>query len=144
MAEAGYETHGPKFGIARIYALVFGIAYIAVALIEDLAARSRPGIQISGHTILKLTAAQNVIHWAVGVVVLGSFFAGEVAAKMVARVVGVVFVVVGILGVVARDFTGKLLGFHGKLPWSYNLIHIATAALALFAGFAAERAYSRY
>ena len=41
-------------------------------------------------------------------------------------------------------FTGKLLGFHGKLPWSYNLIHIATAALALFAGFAAERAYSRY
>jgi hypothetical protein len=131
-----------KLGIARMYALVFGIAYVAVALIEDIAGGGT-GISVSGHTLLKLTATQNVIHWAVGIVVLGSFFVGELAAKMVARAVGIVFVVVSLLGLVARHFTGKLLGFHGSLPWSYNVIHIATAILALFAGFAAERAYSR-
>ena len=131
-----------KLGIARVYALVFGIAYIAVALIEDIAGGGR-GITLNGHAVLRLSTAQNVIHWAVGVVVLGSFFAGERAAKMVARVIGVVFVVVSILGIVARTSTGKALGFHGPLPWSYNLIHIATAILALFAGFAAERAYGQ-
>jgi hypothetical protein len=57
--------------------------------------------------------------------------------------VGIVFVVVSILGLVARDFTGDLLGFKGPLPWSYNIVHIATAALALFAGFAASRVYGR-
>ena len=65
------------------------------------------------------------------------------AAKLVARVVGVVFVVVTILGFVAREFTGKLLGFGGDLPMSYNIVHLATAVLALFAGFAATRVYGR-
>jgi hypothetical protein len=131
-----------KLGIARIYALVFGIAYMSVALIEDIAGGGA-GIKAGSHTLLKLTATQNVIHWVVGIAVLGSFFAGEAAAKMVARVVGVVFVVASVLGIVAREWTGDLLGFHGRLPWSYNLIHILTAILALFAGFAAERAYGQ-
>jgi hypothetical protein len=131
-----------KLGIARVYAVVFGIAYIAVALIEDIAGGGK-GITAGSHTLIKLTATQNVIHWVVGLGVLGSFFRGEAVAKMVARIVGIVFVVVSLLGIVARVFTGKLLGFHGPLPWSYNLIHVLTAILALFAGFAAERAYGR-
>jgi hypothetical protein len=126
-------------GIARTYALIFGIAYVGVALLEVILGSG--GLRIGGTTILKVTVVQNLIHWAVGIVVLGSYFAGEVAAKMVARVIGIVFVLVTLLGVVARDFTGELLGFDGPLPWSYNVVHLITAAVALFAGFAAERAY---
>lgn len=128
-----------RMGIARMYALVFGIAYLAVALVEVILGSS--GLSIGGTQILRVTAAQNVVHWAVGVVVLGSFFGGEMAARTVARIVGVVFVLVTLLGVVARDFTGSLLGFDGGLPWSYNVVHAATAVLALFAGFAAQRVY---
>jgi hypothetical protein len=126
-------------GIARAYALVFGIAYVAVALLEDIVGSS--GWKVGGTYILKLTWEQNLVHWGVGVVVLGSFFAGEVAAKIVARIVGLVFVLVTILGFAAREFTGKLLGFGGDLPMSYNYVHLATAILALFAGFAATRVY---
>ncbi|HVL32632.1 MAG TPA: DUF4383 domain-containing protein [Actinomycetota bacterium] len=127
-------------GIARTYALVFGLTYLAVALIEVLLGDG--GLRIGDTTILELTALQNAIHWLVGLVVLGSYFMGERAAKMTARVIGIVFVALTILGFVAREFTGELLGFEGALPWSYNLVHLITAIAALFAGFAAEKAYS--
>lgn len=135
MASSAYG----KTGIARTYALIFGIAYIAVAVLEDVLGGK--GLRIGDTLILRVTAVQNLIHWLVGVAVLGSFFAGEVAAKMVARVVGIVFVVVTLLGIFARTFTGKLLGFHGPLPWSYNIVHLVTAIFALIAGFAVARLY---
>jgi len=75
--------------------------------------------------------------------VLGSFFAGEKMAKTVARIVGVVFVLVALLGLFVEPLTGQLLGFPGALPASYNIVHILTAAAALFAGFAAQRAYGQ-
>ena len=132
-----------RFGIARTYALVFGIAYVAVSVLEVILALAGTSLTVGGALILKFTLIQNLVHWAVGLAVLGSFFAGEAAAKMVARVVGIVFVLVTLLGFVAIDFTGRLLGFNGPLPWSYNIVHLATAALALFAGFAAARAYGQ-
>jgi predicted permease len=129
------------YGIVQMYALVFGIAYLAVAVLEDLFGSS--GLKLGGTTILQVTLIQNIIHWAVGVAVLGSFFAGENAAKLVARVVGGVFVVVTLLGLLVEPLTGQLLGFPEALPVSYNIVHLVTAAAALFAGFAAQRAYGQ-
>ncbi|HEX2258752.1 MAG TPA: DUF4383 domain-containing protein [Actinomycetota bacterium] len=130
-----------RLGIARTYALVFGIAYLAVALLEVILGSG--GLTVGDAVILRVTPVQNAIHWIVGLVVLGSFFAGEAAARTVAQAIGIVFVIVTALGFVARDLTGQLLGFDGPLPWTYNIVHLATAVVALFAGFAAERAYSR-
>ena len=128
-----------RFGIARMYGIVFGITYIAVALIEDILGSS--GLSIGGTLVLKVTPQQNAIHWAVGLVVLISALIGELAATWVARIVGVVFVAITVWGFVARDSLGSLLGFKGPLPWSYNIVHLVTAAAALFAGFAASRVY---
>lgn len=139
MADDRAGAYGGR-GIARTYALVFGIVYIAVALLEDIIGSD--GWKIGDTTILDFAGVQNAIHWAVGIVVLGSYFAGEAAARMVARIIGVVFVLVTLLGFVARDWTGDLLGYDGGLPWIYNFVHLLTAAVALFAGFAATRVYS--
>ena len=133
------QTSTARWSIARTYALIFGIAYLGVALTEVVLGSS--GLKLGGTTILEVTPAQNAIHWLVGLVVLGSFFAGDVAAKNVARVIGIVFVVVTLLGVVARDLTGDLLGFDGPPPWSYNIVHAATAVFALIAGFAVTKVY---
>ena len=141
MSTAVAERPRSGWGIVQTYALVFGIAYIAVAVLEDILGGN--GLKIGGYTILQVTFLQNAIHWIVGVAVLGSFFAGESIAKLVARVVGIVFVLVTVLGLVAEPFTGKLLGFSGALPGSYNIVHLLTAAAALFAGFAATKAYGR-
>ena len=130
-----------SFGIVQMYALVFGIAYLAVAVLE--VALGSNGLKIGGVTILQVQLVQNLIHWVVGLAVLGSFFAGENAAKLVARIVGIVFVVVVLLGLFVEPLTGQLLGFPEALPASYNVVHILTAAAALFAGFAAQRAYGQ-
>lgn len=136
-ASAGMAS---RWGIVQIYALVFGIAYVAVAVLEDILGTS--GLKIGGSTILQVTVVQNLIHWVVGLGVLGSFFAGERIAKLVARTVGIIFVVVTVLGFFVEPLTGQLLGFSGGLPLSYNIVHLLTAAAALFAGFAATRAYA--
>lgn len=130
-----------SFGIVQLYALVFGIAYLGVAVLE--VALGSNGLKIGGVTILQVQLVQNLIHWVVGLAVLGSFFAGENVAKLVARIVGIVFVVVVLLGLFVEPLTGQLLGFPEALPASYNVVHILTAAAALFAGFAAQRAYGQ-
>jgi hypothetical protein len=132
---------GRTWGIVQTYALVFGIAYLAVAVLE-LALGSN-GLVIGGVVILQAQLVQNAIHWIVGLAVLGSFFAGENVAKLVARAVGIVFVLVTLLGLLVEPMTGQLLGFPGALPASYNVVHLLTAAAALFAGFAAQRAYGQ-
>src|SRR5712691_7196712 len=132
---------GTTFGVVQIYALVFGIAYLGVALLEDVLGSN--GLKIGGTTILQVQLIQNIIHWVVGLAVLGSFFAGENVAKLVARIVGVVFVLVTLLGLFVEPLTGQLLGFPDALPMSYNVVHLLTAAAALFAGFAAQRAYGQ-
>jgi Domain of unknown function (DUF4383) len=132
---------GRTWGIVQTYALVFGIAYLAVAVLE-LALGSN-GLVIGGTVILQVQLVQNAIHWIVGLAVLGSFFAGESWAKLVARAVGIVFVLVTLLGLFVEPLTGQLLGFPGALPASYNVVHLLTAAAALFAGFAAQHAYGR-
>jgi hypothetical protein len=136
MAEGAYYG---KMGFARFYALVFGIAYIGVALLELITGDD--GLVIGDTVILARTTLQNIVHWAVGVVVLGSFFAGEAAARTVARIVGIVFVALTIYGFVAPESLGELLGYGDgvEIPMSYNIVHLATALLALFAGFAGGR-----
>jgi hypothetical protein len=142
MAATAITGHaGRTWGIVQTYALVFGIAYLAVAVLEVLLGSN--GLVIGGTVILQVQLVQNAIHWIVGLAVLGSFFAGENVAKLIARAVGVVFVLVTLLGVLVEPLTGQLLGFSGALPASYNLVHLLTAAAALFAGFAAQRAYGR-
>ena len=132
MAEGAYYG---KMGFARFYALVFGVAYIGVSLVELIFG----DISVGDTVILERTTLQNIVHWAVGLVVLGSFFAGEAAARTVARIVGVVFVILTIYGFVAPDSLGDLLGYGGDIPMSYNIIHGLTALVALFAGFAGDR-----
>ena len=62
-------------------------------------------------------------------------------AKAICKVLGVVFLIVGLLGFVFHH----LLGLH--LTGAHNVIHLISAALALYFGFAASpsaaRAFSR-
>lgn len=132
MAQGAYGRRG----IARTYALIFGIVYLSVALIEVI---TRDALE----PVLRFTGIQNAVHWAVGAVVLLSSFGSESTAKLVARVIGVVFVALTAYGFIAPDTVGDLLGFEGDLPVSYHLIHALTALAALYAGFATRAGYGR-
>jgi hypothetical protein len=124
MAEGAYG----KLGVARFYALVFGIAYLAVALAELIVQKGLPNI-------LYFTWQQNIIHWIVGVVVLGSFFGSERTAAIVARVVGILFLVITVWGYLGTSLW-EILGLpSGVSTTVYSIVHLVTAVGALYAGF---------
>lgn len=58
-------------------------------------------------------------------------------AKAICKVLGVVFLIVGLLGFVSPN----LLGMH--LSGAHNIIHLISAALALYFGFAASPSAAR-
>jgi hypothetical protein len=138
---AARPAYGGGRGVARTYALIFGLVYALVALLELLIARNG-GWPEGDSPILQFEPLQNVVHWAIAVVVLGSYFAGENAARMVARVVGIVLLALAIWGFVAADSLGELLGYDGDIPAAYNWVHLVTGLVALFVGFFATRAYA--
>ena len=140
MAEGAYG----KMGVARMYALIFGIAYLAVGLLELFYGVNDPLVLGEDLIVIQGGTLHIVIHLAVGVVVLGSFFAGESAAKSVARVVGVVFLIVLGLNIFASEFYADLVGLpkEAGTPIVYTIVHALTAAGALFAGFSTGRGYS--
>ena len=142
MTEATYG----RMGVARAYALIFGIAYLAVAVLE-LFFRTDDPLAIGGTAIVAGGTVHIVIHFAVAALVLGSYVAGEAAARIVARIVGITFVVVSLLNVFAGDLywdlvAGGTLGAQESgTPVAYTIVHIATALAALYAGFATRAGY---
>jgi Domain of unknown function (DUF4383) len=58
-------------------------------------------------------------------------------AKTIAKILGVVFILVGLIGFVAPGF----LGTH--LSLTHNLVHLISGALALYFGFAATLSAAR-
>jgi uncharacterized membrane protein len=125
-----------RWGIARTFALILGLGYLALALAEAIA-------QDAWQPVLEYRALQNGVHWAVGAVLLVSCFAGEETAKLVLRVAGVVFLALTVWGVVARASLGTLLGFDHPLPWAAEIVYALTAVAALSAGFAVRDRFSR-
>jgi len=60
-----------------------------------------------------------------------------VMAKAICKILGVVFLIIGLLGFVSTNFLGMhLSSFH-------NIIHLISAALALYFGFAASPSAAR-
>ena len=53
-------------------------------------------------------------------------------AKTIATLLGVVFLLVGILGFVATDANGELMGMHLNTP--HNIVHLVSGALSLYIG----------
>ena len=139
MAERAYG----KLGTARFYAMVFGTAYLGIAVVEVFYGSSDP-LQVGDAVILQRTVLQNLTHFAVALTVLGSFIAGESAARTAARVVGGVFVALTVWGFAAPGGLGGFFGYEGDIPLAYNILHAVTAAAGLYAGFAGERSALSY
>ena len=131
-----------KSGTAAMFALVFGVAYVATALLEVILGDDGWTIGDASNIneiILLRSTPHNLIHWAVGIGLLAALFLGM--AKLAARVVGSVFALVTVLGLIAPSFTMDTLFDYGpdlSVPIAYTLIHALTAAAGLYAGFVAE------
>ena len=59
----------------QMYALIFGIAYLGVALLE--VAHGSGGLKFGGVIVLQIQLVQNLIHWSVGLAVSWLVFRGN-------------------------------------------------------------------
>ncbi len=130
-------------GIARAVVLVLGAVYVVVGVmgfIPGLVTGSAPADMPSAEGnligLFPVNALHNVVHLAIGAALLYGATA-TAAALMVAKVIGAVYVVVGVLGFVAPDTFG-LMPIGGADIW----LHLATAAVLLALGFYAPEARS--
>ena len=117
--------------MAKTYALVFGIAYVLVALLELLFRTPFGGL-------LFFTPVHNGIHWVTGILGLVAYAKGGSTATMYAKLFGIVFLLVFVLGIAAPAFLSSVLGY--PVNWFYNVVHLVTGLLGLYAGFAGKGA----
>jgi hypothetical protein len=124
------QTRSRNWGPARIFALAFGVIYVAVALTELIT-------QDTLTPLLEYSAPLNAIHWAIGVLLLIAAVAGERISRLAARVLGVGLAVATVWLLLSRGSFEDLLDYPQPhpLPGSYLVLYGATAVLALVAGF---------
>jgi hypothetical protein len=124
--------------LARTVAAVLGVVYVLVgvlgfvpAFVADGAPADMPSASGSLIGIFPINALHNVVHLAIGAALLYGATATPTAI-MVSRVVGIVYLLVGLAGFVSAD------GF-GLLPLGGLDIglHLATGAVLTYIGFAA-------
>ena len=112
--------------MAKRYALIFGVMYGVVALLEIIFREPFGGL-------LHFSLVHNAIHWVTVAALLFAFVKGDTVASLVAKIIGAVFLLVFILGVAAPAFLSDTLGY--PVNWFYNIVHLVTGIGGLYAGF---------
>ena len=128
--EGPTKTRRKSWGIARVFALVVGVFYVAVALTEFVT-------QDTLTPVLEYSAPLNAIHWAIGVLLVIAAVAGERISAVVALVLGAALAVATGWLLVSRGAFESLLDYPQPhpLPVSYIVLYGVTAVVALVAGF---------
>ena len=119
--------------LVRIVVLVFGAVYVLVGLLGFLGDpivtdTSYPDMETASGDLLgifPINALHNVVHLVIGAALLNGATAHDRAVLM-ARTVGGVYLVVGLLGLVAPDTFGLM-----PIGGPDILLHLGTAAILL-------------
>jgi uncharacterized protein DUF4383 len=119
--------------VARTAAAILGAAYVLLGVVGFLPdplvqASAAPGASGALLGILPINAALNVVHLAIGGSLLYASMA-TASAIIAARIIGVVCVVLGLLGLVSAGPFGPL-----PLGGAEILLHLGTGALLLAIG----------
>jgi hypothetical protein len=110
--------------------LILGVVFILVGLLGFFMS---PILGIFGTNSL-----HNIVHLASGLVLVFAASRGEDAAQMGAKVFGVVYALVTILGFVAMPTLTKLIG----LNTADNFLHVLLTVVLLYLGFGASKVVS--
>lgn len=110
------------------FAVLFGVVYLLVGVVGffvtgDVGFTSETG---DATLLLELNPLHNIVHLAIGAVLLIGGFAGAGAAKSVNMLIGAVLLVVGVAGFFVSGSLNIL-----ALNAADNLVHIVTGVLAL-------------
>jgi hypothetical protein len=123
-------------GLARTVAVALGVVYLIVGVagfIPPLVTGSPPPDMPSATGsllgIFPINALHNVVHLVIGAALVYGSTATR-SAIQVSRVVGIVYLIVGVLGIVAPDTFGLM-----PIGGTDILLHLGTALVLLYIGF---------
>lgn len=137
MSQYATTTHAEPNPIAdvRIYWRVSGIALAAVAVLGIVLSLATGGAFISG--FLEFDWTHNIVHVALAAVALGLGFGNvdRAVSKNIAKVIGVVYLGLGVVGFIGPvvEMLESLLGL--GLEVGENLVHLLIGAWGAYAGF---------
>lgn len=107
----------------QMFTLVFGVVYLLVGVLGFI------NDPILG--VFSVNALHNVVHLAIGGALAFSS-KDHATAKTVSLVVGVAYLLVALLGFVAKDFMDDLL----QINTEDNFLHLVSGAVAVYFGTA--------
>jgi hypothetical protein len=111
--------------MAKTIVLVLGVVFVLVGILGFF---NDPVLGI-----FEVDAVHNIVHLASGLLALFAVSMGESGAKTFAKIFGLVYALVAILGLVMGG-NEKLLGLM-EINSADNWLHVALALVFLFAGF---------
>ena len=120
--------------LTKLAAGVFGAVYLLVGIVGFFVT----GLSGTGTLIIfPISPLHNVVHLAIGAAGMAAYFAGPAMARTFCQVVGAVLAMVAVLGIIV----GNSLSF---LPiGGFDVVlHVATALVLLYLGFAAKEEYA--
>ena len=112
---------------AKTAALIIGVVFVLVGLLGFV---NNPVLGI-----FAVNGLHNVVHLLVGLALIGAAAAGRSASKGVNSLVGAVYLLVGVLGLVVGDGELNLLALNAP----DHALHFGTAIVLLAVGLAGDR-----
>ncbi len=119
--------------MARSFALVLGVILLLVGILGYV--MNPTGGLLLG--VFAVDSTHNAIHLATGIAGIAAALMGW--ARVFCQVFGVVYLLVGVLGLIATDSTGMLLGIlHNNTADTF--LHLAIGGAAAYVGFVGDKA----
>lgn len=121
----------------RKFGYLFGAVYAAIGLVGFAITMGVGFAETDGKRLIffEINPLHNIIHLAVGALLIGGAAAGARVSSAVNSVVGAVYLLVGLIGLAIVDSDSNILA----LNQADNVLHLATALLALTVGLGGER-----
>jgi hypothetical protein len=126
----------------RLVAAIFGVVYLLIGVLgfivtgfEDFAGTD------TNETLLgfELNGLHNVVHLAIGAVLLAAAMRGVGPAKGANTLVGGVYLLVGIIGLFILDSEANILSLNG----ADNVLHLASALILLGVALSQDKNVAR-
>lgn len=121
--------------MTRTFSLVIGIVFLALGILGFI-----PGLTTGGGEyllgIFAVNVVNNLLYLLIGALGVAAYYWGH--SKLYCQVLGVVFLLLGILGFIpALVFDEKLLGIFA-VNVADNLLYLVVGAIAAYLGFAPQ------
>jgi hypothetical protein len=123
---------GGTRSLNQLFGFIFGAVYVLVGIAGFFVTSGVDFADTTGKDLLffELNPLHNIVHLAVGALLFGAAAAGPTASRNMNILVGVVYLLVGIIGFFIIDSDADIIA----LNQPDNILHIVTGILALGIG----------